>query len=79
MSFPSPTSGVRMPCPRCGEAVARLAADEHRCDPQRRLEFQMAAMRPRLASFEEDLDGFLAGNEGRFEAWLAERQVRRSA
>ena len=79
MWFPSQMSGARMPCPRCGESVVRTMADEHGCDPQRRLEFQMAAMRPRLASFEEDLGGYLAGNEGRFEAWLAERTVRRSA
>jgi len=42
------------------------------------VEFQMAAIRPRLACFEDDLDGYLAGGEGRFEVWLAERQVRRS-
>ena len=72
MWFPS------MPCPQCGASVVRSRADEHVCDADRRVEFQMAAIRPRLACFEDDLDGYLAGGEGRFEVWLAERQVRRS-
>jgi len=79
MWFPSSSSAARTPCPRCGEAVERSAADEHRCDPRRRVEFEMAAMGARVVAFEDDLEKFLAGSAGRFEAWLAERQVRRSA
>ena len=79
MSFPSSVPGARMPCARCGESVARGADDAHRCDPGRRVEFEMAALRPGLASFEDDLGDFLAGRQGRFEAWLAARDVRRTA
>ena len=79
MWFPGTVPGVRMPCARCGESVAREAREVHRCDPRRRVEFEVAAMRPRLATFEDDLDRYLTGAEGRFETWLAEREVRRSA
>lgn len=77
MWFPNSASSAPRPCARCGEAVVLSTTDAHACDPQRRVEFQMAAMRPRLATFEDDLGSFLAGNEGRFETWSAERVVRR--
>lgn len=69
----------QMPCPRCGESVGRAAADSHTCDPRRRLEFQMLALGSSIAAFDTDLREYLAGNEGRFEVWLAARDVRRSA
>jgi len=59
--------------------VGRAAADAHTCDPRRRLEFQMQALRSSIAAFDTDLRDYLAGNEGRFEVWLAARDVRRSA
>jgi hypothetical protein len=67
-----------MPCARCGKAIERSSAGEHRCDPQRRVEFQMVAMRHRLLTFEADLQRYLDSNEGRFEQWVAAREVRRS-
>ena len=69
----------QMPCPRCGESVGRATADSHTCDPRRRLDFQMLALGSSIAAFETDLREYLAGNEGRFEVWLAARDVRRSA
>jgi cytochrome c peroxidase len=68
-----------MPCAECGASVPRAAADYHACDPQRWVDFQMAAMTSAIASFESDLRTFLTGKEGRFEAWLAARDVRRTA
>jgi hypothetical protein len=68
-----------MPCSHCGEAVDRSAADPHACDPERRLEFQMVAMRRELLSFDTELREYLSGKEGRFETWLAAREVRRTA
>lgn len=68
-----------MPCPECGASVPRSAVDNHACDPPRWVDFQMAAMTSAIASFECDLRAFLAGKEGRFEAWLAARDVRRTA
>ncbi len=68
-----------MPCAECGESVDRAAADSHRCDPARRVEYQMIVMRPVLAAFDTRFREYLSGNEGRFEVWLAARDVRRSA
>lgn len=69
----------QVPCATCGEAVDSAGADAHACDADRRVEFQMVALRHQIQSFDRDLQAFLAGNEGRFETWLAARQVRRDA
>jgi hypothetical protein len=68
-----------MPCAECGASVPRNAADHHACDPRRRLEFQLRAMAAAATTFENDLREYLAGKEGRFEVWLAARDVRRTA
>lgn len=72
-------SPSQMPCAECGESVARTSAASHACDPSRRLDFQMLAMRRSILAFDTDLREYLSGNEGRFETWLAARDVRRSA
>ena len=69
----------RVPCAACGASVERETADSHVCDPGRRLEFQVLAMGSAIAAFDDDLGAYLASSEGRFERWLAERDVRRSA
>ena len=69
----------RMPCAECGAAVERAAAASHACDPARRLEFQVRAMQSAIAGFDTDLREYLAGKQGRFEVWLAARDVRRTA
>lgn len=66
-----------MPCPRCGDSVERADLDVHRCDPVRRVDFEMFALRSDIATFEGDFRGFLATTAGRFETWLAARDVRR--
>jgi hypothetical protein len=63
-----------MPCPECGASLAGEDEDEHVCDGQRRLDFQMFRMRGRIARFELDLGEFLDSPEGRFESWYAQRQ-----
>lgn len=68
-----------MPCAECGASVPRAAADDHACDPQRWVEYQMLALRAAIDAFEDDLRKYLAANEGRFEVWLAARDVRRIA
>jgi hypothetical protein len=62
-----------MPCPDCGASVDRLAAGEHVCDRERRLEFQLFRLRKGVDRFDADLGGYLESPRGRFEAWLAER------
>jgi hypothetical protein len=72
-------SWSRTPCAQCGASVERTAAASHTCDPVRRVDFQVLAMGSAIAAFDTDLREFLTGNEGRFETWLAAREVRRSA
>jgi len=72
-------SPSQMPCAECGESVVRVAVHSHACDPSRRLDFQMLAMRRGVLAFDSELREYLSGKEGRFETWLAAREVRRSA
>ena len=65
------------PCAECGESVERTAAESHTCDPVRRLEFQMLALGPQVSAFEMELRAYLSSNEGRFQVWLASRDVQR--
>lgn len=68
-----------MPCEDCGESVERTAAAAHVCNPERLLDYQMFRMRDEIAAFETRLHDYLSGKKGRFEAWLAARDVRRAA
>ncbi|HSE69718.1 MAG TPA: hypothetical protein VLA97_03095 [Nocardioidaceae bacterium] len=68
-----------MPCSQCGESVDRTAAEAHRCDPERLLDYQMVGLRPEIDGFESSMRSFLDGSRGRFEVWLAARQVRDTA
>lgn len=67
-----------MPCSECGASVARSATDEHRCDPERLVDFRMFGLREEVAAFEERLLAFLDSPHGRFHQWLAARDVRGS-
>jgi hypothetical protein len=62
------------PCPDCGGAVAREDLEEHCCDRERWLEFQMSQLRGEIVSFESELGEFLRSPEGLFEAWYAEQR-----
>ena len=53
------------------------AREEHRCDPERRLEYRIFQLRDEMAGFDEGLSGYLASPQGRFAQWLAERDRRR--
>jgi hypothetical protein len=65
-----------LPCPHCGESVAGGAEATHHCDPERRVEHQMARMREEVAALEVQLRCYLDTSSGRFETWLAAREVR---
>lgn len=69
----------RVPCPECGEAVDQPQADAHTCDPQRRLEFQLRALQGEVLAFDRQLEEWLSSREGRFQVWLAAREVSGSA
>ena len=60
-----------MPCAECGASLERGASDEHACDPERRLEYQLFQLRETTARFEDDLDAYLETPHGRFAVWHA--------
>lgn len=66
------------PCAQCGMSVDQAAAELHTCDPERRADYIMRVLRDDIEAFETRLREFLEGPHGRFEAWLAARQVRRT-
>ena len=72
-SFPQPQY---MPCPECGASLARPETDEHVCEQDRWLNYQMFQLREEIARFEPDAAAYLTSAEGRFELWYAERERR---
>lgn len=68
-----------LPCPGCGESLAREAVDAHRCSREREVEFQMFHLRHDLAAFEDRFRAYLRTPEGRFETWQAEQMVHDAA
>jgi len=65
-----------LPCDDCGASVERAAASGHRCAAERLVEYQMFGLRDQIAGFEPRLHDFLESPKGRFEVWLAAREVR---
>ena len=63
-----------IPCSECGASLAGEDRDDHVCDGDRRIDFQMFRLRGGIARFELDLAEFLKTPGGRFEAFYAERQ-----
>ena len=65
-----------MPCPECGGSVDRIAESGHRCAWDRLFEFKMFGLRDEVAAVESQLHSYLATPWGRFETWVAARDVR---
>ena len=61
------------PCPDCGVPIHNTLADEHQCDPERKLDWELLLLRPDIESFEDDFTRWLETPGGRFETWYAER------
>ena len=68
-----------MPCPACGSSIERLTADEHECDPERRLDYLLFHLREEVGRLEAGIAAYLDSAPGRFESWYAERQRLRRA
>jgi hypothetical protein len=66
-----------MPCDECGASVAQDERDDHVCDPDRRLDYILFQLRHEIESFDGDLGEYLSSPQGRFLAWLAERERKR--
>lgn len=65
-----------MPCKECGASVDRTGTGEHACAPERRADYQMFGLREEVAQLEAGVHRYLATATGRFESWLAAREVR---
>ena len=59
------------PCPGCGVPIHETLADDHQCDPERKLDWEMLLLRPDIESFDGDLARWLESPAGRFETWYA--------
>jgi hypothetical protein len=62
-----------LPCPDCGAAVDRAADEDHVCNAERRLDFQLFRLRLELARFEREFAAYLTTPAGRFEVYYAAR------
>ena len=65
-----------MPCPECGASVDRTSERGHACSRERWADYQMFGLRAEIAQLETGIARFLHTTHGRFETWLAARQVR---
>jgi hypothetical protein len=61
------------PCPGCGIPIHNTLAEEHQCDPVRKLDWELLLLRPEIESFEDDFNRWLETPRGRFEIWYAGR------
>ncbi len=64
-----------MPCVECGASVEQSKVASHRCQTEQFVEYQVFRMHAAIARFEDDLKAYLHSSRGKFEAWLAARQV----
>lgn len=65
-----------MPCQACGASVDRTGVLDHECAPERWADYQMFGLRGEVELLEPGIHGYLSTAPGRFESWLAARQVR---
>jgi hypothetical protein len=68
--FPQPQY---IACADCGACVPRSEAEEHVCDRDRWLDYQLVRLRPDIARFESDYRQWAESPEGRFEIYYASR------
>ena len=61
-----------MPCDECGTSLDHDEREEHACDPERRLEYQLFQQRAAIAYFDDELCAYLDSAQGRFAVWYAE-------
>ena len=66
-----------MPCTDCGASLERAERDEHLCERERWLDYQVFQQRGELEGFELELGYYLDTPRGRFDLWYAERRRRR--
>ena len=70
-TFPQPQY---IACSECGACVPRWEVDEHVCDQERWLDYQLVRLRPEIARFETDFINWLVNDKyGQFEKFYAEK------
>jgi hypothetical protein len=67
-----------LPCAECGGSVDRTSGVVHTCDPERLVDYRMFRLRAEIETLESVFAEFLETPDGRFQRWLAARDVRRS-
>jgi hypothetical protein len=67
-----------MPCAECGASLERDEREQHECDVERRLDYQLFELRHTIERFEQNLAAYLASPHGRFELWYAARERKRT-
>ena len=65
-----------MPCIDCGASVARAERDEHTCDVERRLDYEVFQLSGEVGALDEEFGVYLESSVGRFAAWYAARNRR---
>ena len=77
--MPPTFTSERLSSPIAVEAIRLVshgATDAaHQCDPDRLTDYRMFELRGQVADFEPQLRRFLTSPPGRFERWLAARDV----
>jgi len=68
--FPQPR---HLPCSDCGAAVERSLRDEHVCDRERLLDYEMFQLREEIETVGAELAAYLESPRGRFELWCVAR------
>ena len=63
-----------LPCSDCGALLSSEQRSRHACSPDDAVVHQVTKARVQLTVFEDELARFLETAEGRFAAFLAERQ-----
>jgi hypothetical protein len=65
-----------LPCPACGVSLSNTDVDEHVCDRERWLSYQVFQARDEIDAFDEELAAYLSSPRGAFELWYAARERR---
>jgi hypothetical protein len=61
-----------MPCPECGASVARGEEDQHVCERERWLDYQLFVRQAEVERFDADLAAYFDSPEGRSKVREAE-------
>ncbi len=70
LPFPEPR---HLPCSDCGAAVERSKRDEHACDREQLVGYQIFQLRDEIDALEAEVAVYFGSARGRFDLWCAER------